>query len=187
MSTTEIRRADGLLQFSRWFDAPRELVFEALSRPDHLVRWWGPPDCPVLECTVDFTVGGRWHYRLGTPGPDAVWSTATYTQIDRPALIAYVEETSNDAGAVLPGRTTDVTIRLTEVDGGTRLEATLRYRDQAGLTAAVARGVERGFPAALDELADLLCEPANREGERSKSHPQTARRSATRPSAPVPS
>ncbi len=50
---------------TRWFDAPRALVFEAMSKPEHVRRWWGLRGSKLLVCDIDFRVGGQWHYVLG--------------------------------------------------------------------------------------------------------------------------
>ena len=156
--STQVLRADTGLRFRRWFAARRPVVFRALSEADQLMRWWGPASCPVIECTVDFRPGGIWHYRLaGSAGGAQLWTKAVYSEIDAPERIAYVEYASDANGAILTDRpATYVTIRLDEADGGTWLDASLRYRDRSGLEVALRNGVAEGFPAALDQLPAVL-------------------------------
>ena len=61
--------SETILQISRTFNAPRELVFQAWTQPESLSRWWaaGPRfTTPIAE--VDLRVGGK--YRLGMLAPD---------------------------------------------------------------------------------------------------------------------
>jgi uncharacterized protein YndB with AHSA1/START domain len=52
---------------SREFDAPRELVWEALSRPEHLRRWWGMRADSMSVCELDFRPGGSWRFVVSGP------------------------------------------------------------------------------------------------------------------------
>lgn len=55
------------LRISRTFRAPRALVFQAMTQPDHLTHWWGPSSHTMTACAVDFQVGGRYRYVLRSP------------------------------------------------------------------------------------------------------------------------
>ena len=49
---------------TRLFDAPRHLVFEAMTKPEHVRRWWGILDDKhsVPVCEIDLRVGGAWRF-----------------------------------------------------------------------------------------------------------------------------
>ena len=49
-----------VLEIVRVFEAPRSLVWDALTSPRHLLRWWGPTWCPLVSVTMDLRPGGRW-------------------------------------------------------------------------------------------------------------------------------
>ncbi|WP_256353896.1 MULTISPECIES: SRPBCC domain-containing protein [unclassified Variovorax] len=53
---------------TRLIDAPRELVFSAISHPEHLARWWGPRGFSSTFRGFDFRKGGAWRFTLH--GPD---------------------------------------------------------------------------------------------------------------------
>jgi uncharacterized protein YndB with AHSA1/START domain len=59
--------SDREVLMTRIFNAPRELVFEAMTKPKHVKRWWGPRRTVVTVCEIDFRVGGKWRYTLRTP------------------------------------------------------------------------------------------------------------------------
>ncbi len=60
--------ADREVVFSRVFDAPRELVWEAWTNPRHADKWWGPSGFVTITESMDFRVGGEWRYLM--IGPD---------------------------------------------------------------------------------------------------------------------
>lgn len=55
------------LTIKKMLNAPRELVWEAWTHPEHIANWWGPEgmDTEVLE--LDFRPGGRWKYIMTAP------------------------------------------------------------------------------------------------------------------------
>ena len=55
------------IQVTRLFDAPRELVFEAWTRPEHLSQWWGCDDMQMTFCEMDVRPGGAWRYVVRMP------------------------------------------------------------------------------------------------------------------------
>ena len=52
------------ITLSRLFDAPRQLVFDAMTKPEHVRRWWGILDdrYSVITCEIDLRVGGEYRY-----------------------------------------------------------------------------------------------------------------------------
>ena len=55
---------------TRTFDAPRRLVFEAMTSPEHVRRWWGPRYLTMTDCQMDVRVGGSWRFAFRKPGDD---------------------------------------------------------------------------------------------------------------------
>ncbi|HWD63214.1 MAG TPA: SRPBCC domain-containing protein [Humibacter sp.] len=160
-ATTVSRTATGI-HLDRSFTATPRTVFRALSEREHLMRWWGPPNCRVVECSVDFRVGGVWHYRLLSPDGTEHWSRAVYRDIVPDERIVYVETGSDAAGDVVHDRPASVaTISLSPTEHGTRMDVQLVFVSALDRDRAVANGVEAGFGAALDQLQPLLTELAS--------------------------
>jgi uncharacterized protein YndB with AHSA1/START domain len=59
--------ADRVLVITRFFDAPRELVFEAFTDPARLKSWWGPRGCTVISCEADPRARGTWRITMRSP------------------------------------------------------------------------------------------------------------------------
>lgn len=159
ISPTTVVRKPGLLTFTRTFSARRELVFLALSDADHLRRWWGPPDYPVVECSVDFRPGGVWHYCLRGRDGAEVWARSVYREIVPPERVSYFERPSDAQGNITDVRPGSfVTITLESRAAETQLTAVMRYQSPLDGARAIHHGVEHGFSAALDLLDDVLDE-----------------------------
>ena len=63
--------SDTEILITRSFEAPRSLVWELLTTPRHLLRWWGPGHCPLVACEVDLRPGGTWRYVCRMVGGEA--------------------------------------------------------------------------------------------------------------------
>jgi uncharacterized protein YndB with AHSA1/START domain len=81
--------ADREIIITRTFDAPRELVWEAISNPKHVVNWWGPRGFTDTLIEMDFRPGGVWKHTLH--GPDGVNypNDAVFIEIVKPERIIY--------------------------------------------------------------------------------------------------
>src|SRR5882757_4374029 len=62
--------SDREIVITRDFHAPRELVWEAMTKPEHVVNWWGPRGFTTTNEVMDFRVGGAWKHVMH--GPDGV-------------------------------------------------------------------------------------------------------------------
>ena len=69
------------LVITRVVDAPRELVFQAWTEPERLMRWWGPNGFTTPSFTVDLRVGGVLHYRMRSPDGKDYWGIGVYREI----------------------------------------------------------------------------------------------------------
>jgi uncharacterized protein YndB with AHSA1/START domain len=85
---------------TRTFDAPRELIFNLWSDPNHLRRWWGPKGCTVGFCNMDLRPGGQLLYSLRTPDGNEMWGKFVYREILPPERIVFVNSFSDPQGNV---------------------------------------------------------------------------------------
>ena len=137
---------------TRKFDAPLALVFDALTKPEHVRNWFAPFDDAVTECSIDLRVGGE--YRIVFTTPDGVECAfrGTYLEIERPTRIVdtWLFEGWPDAWA-------DETVELSETDGVTTLTMTMRFRDEAGRAhMSKSDGQESSFDKLEDYLRSLV-------------------------------
>ncbi len=74
---------------SRLVKAPREIVFNAWSDPEHLKKWWGPAGFTNTFHEFDFRPGGRWRLTMHGPEQGNYQNECEFLQIKRPSLIAW--------------------------------------------------------------------------------------------------
>lgn len=158
------------LVLERILDAPRELVWRAMTMPEHTKKWWAPRPYQTVECELDLRPGGIFYTRM--VGPDdfdspvngcilevteaekMVWTTAL-TAGYRPA-----GEAPQGCGALV------FTAVITLEDAGsgkTRYRAVAKHKDAADSTAHAAMGFHDGWgtcAAQLGEVAAGLAQPA---------------------------
>lgn len=151
-------RPDGGITFTRLLTSTPAEVFGAFADARKLARWWGPPECPVVACTLDFRPGGVWHYGLrSSASGQAFWSRAVFEEIVTDARIVFVETSSDAEGGVTPDRSpAHTTVTLAQVPDGTALRIDVRHVSAQEARRASQRGVKVGFNRALDQLVDLL-------------------------------
>jgi len=140
------------LVIRRDFPAPRALVFDAITRPEHVRQWYGMADGDLLVCDIDLRVGGRWHYVLaGEPGGEDHSFSGEYLELDPPDRLVSTEGYDN-----IPGATYRVTVTLTETEGVTTLRSHLQYGSPEQREGHVNSGMEYGMNLAYDRLEALL-------------------------------
>src|SRR4051812_7601793 len=144
-SETEIR-------MTRLFDAPRHLVFEAMSKPEHVKQWWGRlgEGYSVPVCEIDLRVGGAWRFVNKHPRGEAAFH-GEYREITPPSRIVFTEIFEE-----FPDTVSVVTSELTEEGGKTRFTATVRYPSREVRDMVVASGMARGAGISYDRLEDLV-------------------------------
>lgn len=137
--------SDHEIRLTRLFNAPRELVFEAMTKPEHVKQWWGRlgEGYSVPVCEIDLRPGGTWRFVNRHPKGEAAFR-GEYREITPPSRIVFTEifEEFPDAVSV-------VTAEYTEEDGKTRLTATVRYPSQQVREMVKASGMARARASAM--------------------------------------
>lgn len=143
------------IRITRLFDAPRHLVFEALSKPEHVKRWWGclNEGYSVPVCEIDLRPGGAWRFTSRLPKGQLVTFYGEYREIAAPERMVYTEiyEPFPDAVSL-------VTLVLTEENGKTRLTVTAEYPSIEVRDTVLKSGMERGAALSYDRLEDVAAE-----------------------------
>lgn len=146
---------DREIVITREFNAPRELVWDTMSKPELIKRWvFGPPGWEMTACEEDPRVGGtfRWAWR----GPDgaAMSMSGVYREVVPPERCVRTERF--DFGCVPEGAEQLATLVLTEQGERTLLTITLLYPSKEARDGAVASGMEQGMAAGYDRLDEIL-------------------------------
>ena len=138
---------------TRVFDAPRSLVFDALTKPELVKRWLlGPPGWTMPVCEIDLRVGGTYRYVWRKAPATEMGMGGVFREIVRPERIVTTELFDED----WTGGETLITTTLLEHRGKTTLTVTVRYSSREARDGALKTGMEQGVAASYDRLADLL-------------------------------
>jgi uncharacterized protein YndB with AHSA1/START domain len=154
--------AAGTIRIERMFDAPRELVFDAWTRPEYLLQWYAPHGCTIHFEAIDVRPGGRFHSRIRNPRFGDCWCVGVYREVLRPERIVYTLATADSAGNAIDPvkaghdsrwpRETVVTVTFADVRGRTKL--TLEQNVSEAL--AKHTGAHPSWVEMLDRLAALI-------------------------------
>jgi len=91
------------LTITHIFDAPRENVWKAWTRPEHFIRWWGPKGFSLPVCKIDLRVGGEYFYCVRFPdGKDLFWGKGVYREIVAPQRLVMTDSFADDKGNIVP-------------------------------------------------------------------------------------
>jgi uncharacterized protein YndB with AHSA1/START domain len=142
----------------RVFDAPIDLVWRMWTDPMSFKAWYGPAGATVPVAELDVRPGGRRRVCMAI-GPSQMWFTGQHLEVAEPTRLVYTETIADEHGNPISAdslglppktpETTEVTVVLDEVDGGTRVTLT-----HAGVPAESAAA--RGWNGAFDKLAAEL-------------------------------
>jgi len=137
----------------RVFNAPRALVFDAMSKPELLRRWfYGPPGWTLAVCEIDLRVGGSYRYVWRGPDGSEMGMGGVYREVAPPELVVQTEKFDQPW---YPGEAVGRMV-LTERDGKTTLTLTVLYESREARDAVLRSPMEQGVSMGYDRLAELL-------------------------------
>ena len=140
------------IRMTRLFDAPRQLVFEAMTKPEHVKQWWGRlgDGYSVPVCEIDLRVGGAWRFVNRHPEGEAVFY-GEYREITPPSRLVFTEifEPYPDSVSV-------VTTEFTTEGSKTRMTATVRYPSLEVRDMVIGSGMATGAGVSYDRLEELV-------------------------------
>jgi uncharacterized protein YndB with AHSA1/START domain len=136
---------------SRVFDAPSDLVFNALTQPELLPRWYGPAGWTLEVCDIDLQVGGKWRFVLRRPDGKRIGQRGVYREIVPGQRLVNTESWEDwDPGETL------VTTILAEENGRTRYTSTILFPSLEVRDIVVKGGLEDSAAESYDRLEELM-------------------------------
>jgi uncharacterized protein YndB with AHSA1/START domain len=146
-------QGDREILITRSFDAPRALVFRALTEPDLVRRWLlGPPGWTMPVCEIDLKVGGRFRYEWQKADGARMAMGGVYREIEAPFRLVCTEIFDED----WTGGEAVSTIVLTEERGRTCMVNTVVYSSPEARDAVLETPMEEGMAAGYDKLDEVL-------------------------------
>lgn len=124
-----VRKANNTLSIKRLLNAPRELVFEVWTNPDHIKHWWGPDGFSLTTNSMDIKVNGEWKFIMHGPDGTDYNNKVRYTELLKPEHICYFHVNDDEAENI----SFEVMVEFKEKDGKTELTMTMTFPDEEEL------------------------------------------------------
>lgn len=148
---------DNEIVLTRAFDAPRHMVFDALTKPELLKRWHGARGWNLVVCEVDLRVGGTWRFVSRGPDGTDMGHGGVYREIVPPERLVCTESYDDQW---YPGEALVTAVLIeqngTTQNGKTTMITTLRYPSQEVRDIVISSPMERGVTESYDRLAEML-------------------------------
>lgn len=147
--------------YTREFDAPREAVWNAWTKAEEHMKWWGPRTFTCPAARMDVKVGGTYHVAMRSPEGKTGWNLGTYREVVPMERLVYTVQFADSLGNVipaaqvgLPGKWPEAgmtTSTFEEVNGKTKFTLV-----QEGVPMEMRAMCEQGMNECLDKLAETL-------------------------------
>jgi uncharacterized protein YndB with AHSA1/START domain len=150
-ATTFATPSDLEIVVTRVVDAPRALVFDCWTKPEHVTKWMlGPEGWSMPVCEIDLRPGGAWHFVWRQADGTEMDMHGEYREISPPERLVSTESWGGDWPETVN------TIVLTEEDGRTTITTTVLYPTKGARDAALETGMKHGMNLSFDRLAAYL-------------------------------
>jgi uncharacterized protein YndB with AHSA1/START domain len=150
-TTTFTTPSDREVAMTHVVDAPRELVWEAHTNPEHAPQWMlGPEGWSMPVCEIDLRPGGEWHFVWRQADGNELEMRGVYREVTRPERIVQTESWGDDWPETLN------TLVLTEKDGKTTIATTIVYPSKEARDAAIETGMKDGASQTYDRLDEYV-------------------------------
>jgi uncharacterized protein YndB with AHSA1/START domain len=148
-ATTFTTPSDREVVMTREVDAPRELVFDAWTNPEHVRQWMlGPSGWTMPVCEIDLRPGGAWHFVWRRADGTEMEMRGEYREVTPPERLVSTESWGGDWPETIN------TVTLSEEDGKTTITQAVLYPSQEARDAALETGMKDGVSQSFDRLAE---------------------------------
>lgn len=152
-----VNKENNTITINREFAAKRPLVWDAFTKPEILDQWWAPKPWKARTKTMDFKVGGQWHYAMVGPAGEEHWALVNYTAITPEKLFAG-DDVFADANAKVNEDMPKSKWEVTFNDKGdhTLVVLNISYDDLQQLEATIEMGFKEGITMTMESLDEFL-------------------------------
>jgi len=139
------------IQLTRVLDAPRHLVYEAMTKCEHAAHWWGPRALTLKSCEMDVRPGGRWRMVQADAQDNEYAFHGEYRDVVPNEKIVQTFEFEG-----MPGHISVETLTLEERDGVTHVKVVSRFDSKEDRDGMLQSGMEGGASETYDRLEEYL-------------------------------
>ena len=148
------------LVIQREFDAPRSILWEVWTKPEHIEKWWGPRCFTTRVTEMDFRAGGKWNYIMTGPDGMEYPVNGVFTEITPPERIVTTDEFGDDYDKRMPGvdlpKGLVVTAVFEDLGERSRLTLTTTHATPEDRKKHEAMGVVAGWNSSFEKMDEYL-------------------------------
>lgn len=152
-----VDKENNQIHVERAFNAPLDLVWAAWTEADILDQWWAPKPYVSVTKSLDFRVGGRWHYYMRGPEGDVHWCAFDYQSIDPEKSFSGIDAFCDEHGVL---NTTKPRVNwanaFTDQGQSTTVKCLLSFESLEDLEGIIQMGFKEGFTAGLENLDQYI-------------------------------
>ena len=136
------------LIIKRKIAAPKKMVFEAFTKAEHLIHWWGPVGMKLEIISLDVRPNGKFHYKMEAANGHAMYGIFKYLEIQAPDKIVFINSFADEKGNVIKAPF--------DMDFPLEIKNTWTFEENAGITTLTLRGNPlEATPAQLEVYAGM--------------------------------
>jgi uncharacterized protein YndB with AHSA1/START domain len=140
---------ESTITLTRVYDAPRDLVWEAITEPKHVSRWWGGPGTTNPVCEMDVRPGGTWRHLMRFPDGRELHMSFVFVEVSKPRKLVW--QTANGDKDIL------FTVTLDAVAANqTAWKMVARFQSPEDREVALSMGFTKPIEASGDRFAEYL-------------------------------
>lgn len=151
--------SDREVRVTRTFNAPRQLVWDAHTKPELVRKWQGYPGWDMPVCEMDVRVGGKYRWQWKNAGDGRQFGFyGTYTEVDAPSKLVHEQhfDPGSMGGPMESGDPCIVSVALSEQGGVTTLVCDLRFVSKEARDGAMSTGMTDGMEFSYTRLDDVF-------------------------------
>jgi uncharacterized protein YndB with AHSA1/START domain len=153
-TTTHIPASEAEIVMRRVYDAPREIVWKAMTEAKHVARWWGGPGFTNPVCEMDVRPGGLWRHVMRFPDGRELHMHFVFLEVREPQRLVWKNVDDERQSEGPPASV--VTITLEDMGDRTRWTMVARFHSFAERDVALAMGFTTPITASNDRLVEYL-------------------------------
>jgi uncharacterized protein YndB with AHSA1/START domain len=152
---------EGSVVITRVFDVPRERIFEAWTRAEHLEKWFGPKGFAITDCACDARAGGVFRLCMRAPWGGVYWVRGEYREVLAPERLVIACTLDDEQGA---SRLDEIIHVAFEQSGSrTRVVLNITARGTGAKGPSMLAGMHKGWAQTVDRLDALLHPKTHKE------------------------
>ena len=153
-----VKTSEREIVFTRTFDAPRQMVWDAWTKKEHLLKWWGPHQFTNSKCSIELRPGGKFLITMNGPDGKEYPCHFVFDEILPIEKLVWTEKIveSDVWGEAGPPPESKMTMLLEDAGSKTKMTIISRFSSNADRDKILAMGAAEGWAQSFERLELLL-------------------------------